>query len=349
MVREILAKGVLPPYATEIAGKLIRDGGLVAFPTETVYGLGADALNAKSVARVYEIKGRPCDNPLIVHINGMSYFEEIIHNPPEYAFVLMENFWPGALTLVGRKKPELPAWFGGHPDKVTSTVGLRMPSHIIARELIKASGTAIAAPSANKAGRPSPTTSRHVLTDFPEITQAGNAFILLEADNSHLGIESTVVDITGEKPKILRPGFITAEQIFTACGLSPESAEFGDETAPRSPGMKYKHYAPRAEMTVLVGKPENIANYISKYTPEKSVGLLISDEVSRNLNISPGKYISMETAPELLAKNLYSYLRHFDERGVEVIFAEGIPAEGVGVAVMDRMTKAAGGRVVYVD
>jgi len=333
---------------TDSAADLIKNGGLVAFPTETVYGLGADAFNENAVSRIYSTKGRPADNPLIMHVLGREGFLELIKNPPKYALTLIECFWPGALTFVGYKKDELPAWLGGHPETVNNTIAVRAPSHPVARALLKACGKIIAAPSANKAGRPSPTTAQHVLADFEDINKAGSMFTLLQAEASSIGLESTVVDITSHTPKILRPGFITANQIHEATGLFPKTQETVGET-PRSPGMKYKHYAPTGEMTVLSGTCENIAKYISQNMPTVPFGLLINSSLHEMLpqNIKERALIIV-TEPTVcgIANKFYTHLRHFDDMKAEVIFAQAVEADDVGLAVMDRMTKAANGRIV---
>ena len=192
------------------ASAIIREGGLVVFPTETVYCLGADAFNSDAVARIYSIKGRPGDNPLILHVAKAEDFKKIAHNPPEYVFALIDAFWPGPLALVVRKNADLPGWVGGHPSGKAETIGIRMPSHSLALALIEESGCVIAAPSANKAGRPSPTSLSHVAEDFPP---AEHDLFFLDGGNAEVGLESTVLDITGESPVILRPGAITEEQI----------------------------------------------------------------------------------------------------------------------------------------
>jgi L-threonylcarbamoyladenylate synthase len=325
----------------ETASSFLREGGLVVFPTETVYGLGADAFNANAVARIYSEKGRPGDNPLILHIASIEDFKRLAFNPPEYAFALIEAYWPGPLTLVARKNPDLPDWLGGHPTGKTETVGIRMPAHKIAQALIECTGI-IAAPSANKAGRPSPTTLAHVLEDFP-----ANEIMTLDGGSSIVGLESTVVDITRENPVILRLGAITEEEIRKIVSVS-KAADSANETAPRSPGMKYKHYAPRAEMIILHGERENIASYI--LNNHLKTGVLVSRKTAVLLENSPPniKLLVLGDDEKTIAQNLFSCLRECDRLGVEIIFAEAVAEKGLGAAIMDRMCKAAEGRIINV-
>lgn len=325
----------------EEAAEFLRAGGLVVFPTETVYGLGADAFNADAVARVYSTKNRPVDNPLILHVADAAEFSRLAANPPEYAYALIKEFWPGPLTLVAKKNPSLPAWLGGHFSRTTETIGIRMPAHFTARELIEAAGCVIAAPSANIAGKPSPTTLAHVLEDFPDLA----GILALDGGDSIVGLESTVVDITGEKPVILRPGAITSEEITGEAFKKIVAAQ-----VPRSPGMKYKHYAPRAEMTVLSGDAEKIAAYVKNFfheNPGRRVGVLAREKTLAFFENS--QYIlSMGEGEKKIAQKFFSRLREFDRLGVEIIFAEAVPETGLGAAIMDRMRKAAGGRVVKI-
>jgi len=372
------------------AAELIRDGGLVVFPTETVYGLGADALNANAVRRIYDTKGRPGDNPLILHIAGDSAsekFRALTSEVPNYAYALIEAFWPGPLTLVARKSLTLPDWVGGHPDRQADTIGIRMPAHPLALALIAAAGCPIAAPSANKAGRPSPTTLAHVVEDFPFLNgtkdeQLLHAMLALEGGNTDVGLESTVVDVTGNIPVVLRPGAITEEDIFSAitaaralphdtlasgsrignfkCELHDNGGSYGTSpklppedspaSIPRAPGMKYKHYAPRAEMTVLCGESENIARYILNEQTSKKIGALVFKETAQLLKNAPSNIKIFELGEDdtAAAKNLFAALRKADALGTELIFAESVHENGLGVAVMDRMKKAADGRIMQV-
>jgi len=315
------------------AGAAIKAGRLVAFPTETVYGLGADAFNPSAVAAIYAAKGRPGDNPLILHIADPSDFYRLAASPPAYTTKLIEQFWPGALTLVVRKQPQLPPWVGGHPLGQTETIGIRIPANQVARDIIHASGCVVAAPSANTAGRPSPTTAQHVQDDFQSLD-----IMVIDGGAVNLGIESTVLDATGEIPVILRPGQITVAMVEAATGmrLSAVSQPAGEK--PRSPGMKYRHYAPKAPMTILTGTDEAITNYLAN---KKNPHIL-------TINNSFPQYknkINLGNSLDEIAKNLYAALRKCDQDGAREIYAQAVPEEGLGIAIMDRMLKAAEGRI----
>jgi len=326
------------PGITE-AAEIIRNGGLAAFPTETVYGLGADAKNEAAVNKIYAVKGRPADNPLILHINDMSQFHSYV-DVPDYFSQLTSTFWPGPLTVVAPKKKHIPSWgTAGLP-----TIAIRMPSNDISRLLIKYAHTAIYAPSANLSGKPSPTSAQHVIQDLD-----GKVDIILDGGSCIYGLESTVIDISDDTPRILRPGSITAEMIHEKIGIFPETAQL--EGKPKSPGMKYKHYAPNAELVVVNGTPEKTASLINEHASKanKTVGILATEQTIEMYN--QNKYVVINagdrTKPELIGAALYAALRMFDEKGVGIIYAEGISDTGVGVAVMNRMAKAAGGKVIY--
>jgi len=347
----------------EHAARIIADGGVGAFPTETVYGLGGDAANPVAVARIYEAKGRPGDNPLIVHIADLADFCKIAGDAPAYAYALMDAFWPGPLTLVAQKKEGLPSWLGGHPKGTADTIGIRMPSHPMALAMIRESGCFIAAPSANKAGTPSPTRACHVATDFSD----GSIDFILDGGAVPGGLESTVVDVTGVAPVILRPGTITPEMIAEVTGLEiniGQSRNDGEplplsDSAPRSPGMKYRHYAPKAPMTLIIGSECDIAAYIVTQGDEmhnRKVGILVTSQTKAQLDACNFKKDSAnililgdKAIPESIARNLYACLRQFDVIGVDIIFAEGPSQKGLGLAIMDRMKKAAEGRVIHVS
>ena len=324
------------------AADIIRDGGLVAFPTETVYGLGADALNSEAVGKVYTAKGRPSDNPMIVHIAETSELAGLTDDISEDMRVLMDKFWPGPMTMIVRRKDIVPDVTTGGLD----TVGVRLPSSDVARSLIKESGCPIAAPSANISGRPSPTTAEHVIHDL-----YGRIDGIICGDDCDFGIESSVIDMTCDPPMILRPGAITREMFSEALGkevavdqslfkipkniLEPEhvtgaeAQERDDDFHPRSPGMKYKHYAPCAEMIIFDGESESVMKAMDAETEElekqgKSVfKLSFTDE-------------------KLAAHELFAKLREADELGVDVILAEALPEQGLGFSVMNRMLKSAG-------
>ena len=328
------------------AALIIKQGGLVAFPTETVYGLGGDALNEKTVENIYAAKGRPGDNPLIIHVSKADDFWRLCSDAPEYAKYLIDAFWPGPLTLVVNKHPDLPKWLGVHPSMESSTIAVRMPSHPIAISLINESGCFIAAPSANKSGKPSPTSAEHVRDDFSRLDIS-----ILDGGSTTVGLESTVVDITGEKPIVLRPGSITLEDIMRVINKQVLSGIALSDDNPRSPGTKYKHYAPIAPLTILVGNHADIAAYIAEEAKIPSMGALVMPSTFELLPeqvLSDSKTIVSGPQVELFARNLYANFRAFDNLDVNRIFAESTPFDGIGYAVMDRMQKAAEGRIIIV-
>ena len=315
----------------ELAADIIADGGLVAFPTETVYGLGADALNAEAVGKVYAAKGRPSDNPMIVHIASKADFARLTPYITEDMEKLMEAFWPGPLTMVVPRKPLIPDTTTGGLD----TVGIRMPDHLVALELISKSGCPIAAPSANLSGKPSPTTAQHVVDDLD-----GRVDAILCSNDCQVGIESTVIDMTGERPMILRPGVITKKDFEEVLGkvvlmdptLNQRPEDRGDaEFAPKSPGMKYKHYAPNAPMLVFEGDPDEVRCAI------------IEEKILRE---SRGEKVAAmlfdETDEREAAQKFFAQLREADKANVDVILAAAMPEEGIGFSVMNRMLKSAG-------
>lgn len=321
------------------AAAIIRDGGLVAFPTETVYGLGADALNPDAVAKVYEAKGRPSDNPMIVHIARASDIGQLTPRLSSTIVTLIENFWPGPLTLVVKRKD-------GVPDRTTGgldTVGVRMPDSKVALELINRAGCPIAAPSANLSGKPSPTRVQDVIEDLN-----GKVDAILEGPDCRVGIESTVLDVTGDVPTILRPGIITAENIEAAIGkkikVDPalyvnRPRDVSDEDfQPKSPGMKYKHYAPKADMTVIEGNREKVKSEIER--------LRVLNE---RLGNKVGVILFEEQAFIEAAHDFFARLRDLDRQGVDLILAGALSdTDGVGFAVMNRMLKSAGYNIVRV-
>ena len=332
------------------AAEIIQNGGLVAFPTETVYGLGADAFDAKAVERIYMAKGRPADNPLILHVANTQQFLDLTSDLPHYAATLMHKYWPGPLTFIAKKKPGLPGWLGGHPSSSTNTIGVRMPSHPVAKAFLEAAGCPVAAPSANKSGRPSPTTARHVKDDFA----SGDVDYILDGINAKIGIESTVLDITGDYPVILRPGAITREMIEEVIPVA-NPADFQTEN-PRSPGIKYRHYAPKAPMQILSGSPQNIANHIlmecnARTSDSERIGVFVTETTKNILAESKPpnvKIITIDNDQNIIAQNLFANLRQFDKLNVSKIYAEAIPSSNIGTAIMDRMLKAAEGSILSV-
>lgn len=330
------------------AAQVLRQGGLVAFPTETVYGLGGNGLDAQAVDRIYHAKGRPSDNPMILHISERKDLDPLVQEIPPLAEKAMEAYWPGPLTLIFKKSSKVPLRVTGGLD----TVAVRMPSHPIARALIREAGLPIAAPSANLSGRPSPTKAEHVVQDL-----YGRVDIILEGPPSQIGLESTVLDLTTPIPTILRPGGITYEDLREVLGevsVDPGIMEDlqGDST-PRSPGMKYTHYAPKAPMTIVQGGREEVIKKINRLTREyqvqgKKVGILATQE---NLEYYPSSIVyslGERDKPETIATNLFALLRKCDEDRVDVILAEGVDSHGIGMAIINRMNKAAGHRIIYV-
>ncbi|MHB8308118.1 MAG: L-threonylcarbamoyladenylate synthase [Candidatus Desulforudaceae bacterium] len=322
------------PQVMARAGSVIRGGGLVAFPTETVYGLGADALNTQAVRSIFAAKGRPQDNPLIVHVGAISDLDGVIGELTPMAEKLIPHFWPGPLTLVLPKDPAIPAEVTAGLD----TVGVRMPAHPVALALLKAAGVSIAAPSANASGRPSPTSAAHVLADLD-----GRIEVIIDAGPCPLGLESTVLDVTGAYPVILRPGGVTAEDIEAVLGVEVQVAGEHNEV-PRAPGMKYRHYAPRAELLLVTGTLGAVRQRIIELAQENQerrvVVLSRVDSAGDypNLKVVP---CGRRNDPDDVAAGLYAALRQCDGMGADLILAEGIEARGLGQAVMNRLRKAA--------
>ena len=326
------------PEALEEAGELLRRGELVAFPTETVYGLGADALNPEAVLRIFAAKNRPADNPLIVHIWDRSQLSDLCE-PTETALRLMDRFWPGPLTVLCRKKEKV-------PDVVTAgldTVGMRMPSHPVARDMLRVAGVPVAAPSANLSTRPSPTAAAHVLEDMD-----GRIPLILDGGACDFGVESTVLDASGEVPVILRPGAVTREMVAELVG----ACEVADsvmrplaegESAP-SPGMKHKHYAPKGRLTIYRGSAEAVEQAICRaYDKAADAGLRpVILATAPHLDWYAGRK-TMSLGETLLdaAHNLFACLRNADDCGYDRLLAEAVSEASVGLAVMNRMARAA--------
>lgn len=321
----------------------LAEGKLVAFPTETVYGLGANALDTKAVQKIYEAKGRPSDNPLIVHIAKKDSLAMLVSEVPTKAKLLMDAFWPGPLTLVFKKSAFVPMSITAGLD----TVAVRMPEHPIALELIRLAGIPVAAPSANVSGKPSPTEAKHVLEDLD-----GKIEYVVSGGKSRVGLESTVLDITSDIPVLLRPGGITPDQLQAVVGeIQIDKTILGkidEDNVPRAPGMKYKHYAPKAEVTIVEGKDPleqaiNILNLAGESRRQgRKVGICATSQTVGNYR----EYITLSMGdrerPESIASNLFSILREFDSLGVDMIYAEAVDNSGVGLAIMNRMIKAAG-------
>jgi len=329
------------------AANIVRNGGLVAFPTETVYGLGADALNPEAVKALFRAKKRPLDNPPIVHVGNMQDVYRLVEEVPEKAEKLMKKFWPGPLTLIFKRSEIVPEITVAGLD----TIAIRMPRHNVALALIRESGCPIAAPSANLAGRPSPTTAQHVLDDLK-----GRIDAILDAGSTNIGVESTVLDLTVDPPQILRPGGTPYEVLKEILGkVEFHPVAVADRKVhvdrARSPGMKHRHYAPKAKMIVVEGDleavVEKVAELVDHYKQRKmKVGVLATDETITSYMADVVKSLGSRKRLEEIAKNLFRLLREFDVESVDVIIAEGVPAEGLGLAVMNRLRKASGYRIV---
>ena len=365
MRTEVIAIASKDDEELKRAGAVIRAGGLVAFPTETVYGLGGNALDADASRRIYAAKGRPSDNPLIVHISDFSQVFMLAEEVPETAKRLADAFWPGPLTMILKKAELVPETTTGGLD----TVALRMPNHPAALGLIEQAGVPIAAPSANRSGRPSPTTAAHVFEDMD-----GKIPMILDGGEVEIGVESTIVDLTGEVPMVLRPGYISREMLQEVLGVAVEldpaivvkpvtdeatgTQEKDGEAQPlrpRAPGMRYRHYAPKAPLILVKGPAQAVTAYILKQIEEdkdKPIGVLCSAQTAHAYKdarrvVVAGAFGDLPT----LAHNLYADLRDFDEVDIDRIYAEdfGIAEdENLKEALENRMMKAAGGHIVTV-
>lgn len=332
----------------EQAADILKNGGLVAFPTETVYGLGGNALDSEASAKIYAAKGRPSDNPLIVHIADVKDLEKLSCNVTEQAKLLAETFWPGPLTMILKKRPLVPMSITGGLE----TVAIRLPSHPVAAELIKTSGLYIAAPSANISGKPSPTKGTHVIHDME-----GRIDMIIVDDTVDIGVESTIVDLSENVPTILRPGYITKEMLEGVLGeVKIDPAIMGtlkDNVVPKAPGMKYKHYAPEAELVIVEGGEDAVVEKINRLVQEKEaqgckVGIMTTEESREFYSCGVVKVMGSRNNEAEVAHNLYAALRDFDEIGVQYIYSESFSAENVGQAVMNRLIKAAGHTIIKV-
>jgi L-threonylcarbamoyladenylate synthase len=334
----------------EIAAKFIRKGGLVAFPTETVYGLGADALNADAVLALFAAKKRPLDNPPIVHVADTSEVYKISQEVSKKAESLMNEFWPGPLTLVFKRSNIVPSVTVAGLD----TVAVRMPKHKVAIELIKQSGRSIAAPSANLAGKPSPTTAKHVYEDLN-----GRIDVILDGGPTDIGVESTVLDLSVDPPMVLRPGGTTFEALKRVLGdvkLHPfvEAEEELPLEKIRSPGMKHKHYAPKAEVILVEGAVAAVRSKVQKLAESyrlkgAKVGILATDETQPAYSADVVKSLGSRFNLAVIAQNLFRLLREVDAENVDVIIAESVPFEGIGLAIMNRLRKASSYHIIKAE
>ena len=330
------------------AGKLIAEGELVAFPTETVYGLGGDALDPDASRKIYAAKGRPSDNPLIVHIAEFDDMKRVAREVPEQARKLADAFWPGPLTMIVWKSDAVPeATTGG-----MQTVAVRMPNHPVALELIRRSGCLIAAPSANTSGRPSPTEAQHVAEDL-----SGKIAMILDGGPVGIGIESTIIDLTEEKPMILRPGYITPEMLSEVLQeevvIDPGIIAADDTRKPKAPGMKYKHYAPKAEMIIVDGEQDAVIAKINELTAAKraegkKVAVIATDETKERYDAQVILSMGRRSDEDAIAQHLYKILRECDELEVGEIYSECFQTPRIGQVIMNRLLKAAGHTVIHV-
>lgn len=320
----------------EKAGKILSEGGLVGIPTETVYGLAADALNGKAVAEIFKAKGRPMDNPLIVHIHSVEDIEKfsLAKSFPEKAKALAEAFWPGPLTIIVPKGKNIPEEVSAGLD----TVAIRLPEHPVARAIIKSANTPLAAPSANISGSPSPTTAQHVMNDMN-----GKIHAVLDGGHCSVGLESTVITVATDVPRLLRPGGITVEQLEAVIGeIEIDDAvlnKLQDNEKATSPGMKYKHYAPKAKVVLLKG--ESFADFVNKNADENTMALCYDEDIE---NLTAKVYsLGGKENYEAQAQRLFDALRGIDENpNIKLVYARCPETEGVGMAVYNRLIRAAG-------
>jgi L-threonylcarbamoyladenylate synthase len=329
------------------AGKIIKNGGLVAFPTETVYGLGGDALNRESSKKIYAAKGRPSDNPLIVHIADIHDMNAIVLKVKENALKLAERFWPGPLTMILKKSDRVPLETTGGLD----SVAIRMPVHKTAAAFIKAAGGYVAAPSANISGKPSPTSAKYVIQDMD-----GRIDMIIDGGDSGIGLESTIVDLTGDIPVLLRPGYITVEQLREVLGNVDVDKTILDgdcKERPKAPGMKYRHYAPKGELTIVEGQALAVVEKINELTHEaerknKKVCVIATDENADSYEAGVIKSIGSRNDEDIIAHRLYTILRECDDENIDVIYSESFDSAGIGQAIMNRLLKAAGHHMIHI-
>ncbi|MBR5953267.1 MAG: threonylcarbamoyl-AMP synthase [Pseudobutyrivibrio sp.] len=333
------------------ASEILKSGGLVAFPTETVYGLGGDATDKEASRKIYAAKGRPSDNPLIVHIAKFSQLEDITENLPKTAKLLADAFWPGPLTMVCNKNQVIPYETTGGLD----TVAVRMPNNPVALALIEESGCMIAAPSANTSGRPSPTKASHVYEDL-----SGKIEAILDGGAVDIGLESTIVDLTEDVVTILRPGFINMDMLREVVGevrMDP-GIVYNDKgttsgAKPKAPGMRYKHYAPKGDLTIISGEEDIVVGKINQLTREalkegKKVGIIATSETADRYPEGEVLVIGNRSDESSIAHNLYDILRRFDELSVDLIYSESFATPKMGQAIMNRLLKAAGQKTIEV-
>ncbi|MBQ2828647.1 MAG: threonylcarbamoyl-AMP synthase [Clostridia bacterium] len=322
----------------EKAAAIIKDGGVVGLPTETVYGLGANAFDSSAVEKIFEAKGRPKDNPMIVHVSSIDEVYPLVKKFPEEAKKLAEKYWPGPLTIIMPKSDKVPARTSGNLD----TVAVRMPSHPVMRKVIEKSGCPIAAPSANLSGSPSPTNAKYVFDDMD-----GRIELILDGGECEVGLESTVITLATEKPRLLRPGGITPEQLEEVLGEiiidKAVKSKLEENAKASSPGMKYKHYAPKIKVVIIKADKEKYAEYVSSHS-ENAAALCFEDD-AQNMSVPTVTYGRSDDSSSQ-AKRLFDALRELDETGAEIAFAHCPSDEGVGLAVYNRLLRSAGFEVI---
>jgi L-threonylcarbamoyladenylate synthase len=324
------------------AAQILKDGGLVAFPTETVYGLGAVYNNESALRKVFAVKGRPADNPLIVHIWRLTQLNELTTEISPKAQRLIEEFWPGPLTLIFPKRKEVSAVVSAGLD----TVAVRMPSHPVTQALLQVTGIPVAAPSANLSGRPSPSRGEHVIQDL-----AGKIEAIIDAGPCSKGIESTVLSLIHQTPVILRPGSVTREMIESLLNEPVKIPDSLEHDLPRAPGMKYRHYAPQAPVTLIEGENRKVVAEINRLLTVNSLNKAIVLGSTENIGLYRNEWVldlGPRANPEIMATRLYELLRFCDQLPVEMIYIEGVESAGVGLAIVNRIQKAAGGNIIHV-
>lgn len=333
---------LLGPQDMAEAVQIIREGGLLAIPTETVYGLGANGLDERAVAAIFTAKGRPQDNPLILHLPDGSWLDRYCANVPAMARRLAERFWPGPLTMILHRNEHV-------PDIVTAgldTVGVRCPDNELTRQVIRLADVPVAAPSANRSGRPSPTTAHHVMDDM-----SGRIDAVLDGGPCAVGVESTIIDLTAEPPRLLRPGGVTVEELEAVVGpvaIDPAvTRQMAAGESPKAPGMKYRHYAPKAPVTAVKGQPERTADYIAGQLTSRS-GVICFDEFADRFPDHITRTLGPVEDKAAHAHNLFDALRFFDGTDVADIWAQCPDEEGLGLAVSNRLSKAAGFHIIEI-
>ena len=345
-IRADMTKSIDPDLMV-LAGSIIRSGGLVAFPTETVYGLGGNALDPEASRRIYAAKGRPSDNPLIVHIADLGSLNRIVSRIPDSALALADAFWPGPLTMILPRSSEVPSETTGGLD----TVAVRMPSHPVALELIRKSGGYIAAPSANTSGRPSPTRAQHVYDDLN-----GRIDMIIDGGPVGIGIESTIIDLTEEVPMVLRPGFISIDMLRAVVGdvrMDPGLRADDPSFRPKAPGMKYRHYAPKASLIIVEGEENAVRARIEELAGEAEengglAGIIATDEDASSYTHGIVRSAGTRSDEITISRTLFGILREFDDLHVSVIYSEAFDTPQLGTAIMNRLLKAAGHQVILV-